>query len=356
MGGALAVKLALDYWPGATHEPGAGRYVREFARALLALEDRPDTTLVEWGRGMRVAGALDSASMPDRARHRRVALPRSWLPRASRFGWGIDRWANSPDLVHAVLLPTTYPKPRRAQLSLAVSAPPSSPAQLEPADLLVCFSEHARRELARSGFDPARILQVPVGSEHFFAASRERGPLPRILALGRIDESRSPLALLAACERLHDAGTPIELTFLGRIGDAYDELRARATRSRISSRVRFDSRPDDAKVRGALASHDVLVQLARDDWTPVTPLEALACGLELVASRLPAYVEALGEHATWVAPAPEAPELADALVRALACCHAPERRSSAAALAARFTWQRNAALTLAGWRSILGLR
>jgi glycosyltransferase involved in cell wall biosynthesis len=78
--------------------------------------------------------------------------------------------------------------------------------------------------------------------------------------------------------------------------------------------------------------------------------------LELVASRLPAYVEALGEHATWVAPAPEAPELADALVRALACCHAPERRSSAAALAARFTWQRNAALTLAGWRSILGLR
>ena len=356
MGGPLSLKLALDYWAGATHEPGAGRYVREFARALLELEDRPETTLIEWGRGARVAGALDGGSLPSSARYRRVALPRSWLPRASRFGWGIERWANSPDLVHAVALPAAFPKPRRARLSLAVSAPPSAPTTLQHADLLVCFSEHARRELEQTGSSPERILQVPVGCEHFVSARSERGPLPRVLALGRVDESRSPLALLAACERLHDAGAQVELTFLGRIGDAYDELRARATRSRISSRVRFDSRPDDAKVRGALASHDVLVQLARDDWTPVTPLEALACGLELVVSRLPAYVEALGEHPTWVAPAPEPPELADALARALACSRDHDRRSSAAALAARFTWQRNAALTLAGWRSILGLR
>lgn len=350
------MKLALDYWPGATHEPGAGRYVREFARALLALEDRPETTLVEWGRGARVDGALDGASMPNGSRHRRVALPRSWLSRASRLGWGIERWASAPDLVHAVALPTAFPKPRRAFLSLAVSAPPSAPSEFQHANFLVCFSEHARRELERTGFDPARILQVPVGCEHFVTARSERGPLPRILALGRIDESRSPLALLAACERLHDAGEPVELTFLGRIGDAYDELRARTTRSRISSRVRFDSRPDDAKVRAALASHDLLVQLTPDDWTPVTPLEALACGLELVVSRLPAYVEALGEHPTWVAPAPQAPELADALARALASARDPARRATAAALAARFTWPRNAALTLAGWRSILGLR
>jgi len=351
------VKLALDHWPGATHEPGAGRYVRELARALVALPDNSlDITLVEWGRGARVHGALDAASLPSHARLRRVALPRSWLAFATRLQLGFERLAPEAELVHAVALPTAFPVPRRARLSLAVSARPASFDALRGASVLVTFSEHARSELARANFDPARTLVVPVGCEHFVAPRTASGSLPRVLALGRIDEDRSPLALLAACERLHDAGKPVELTFLGRVGDAYDELRARTTRSRISSRVRFDSQPDDAKVRAALASHDVLVQLAREDWTPVTPLEGLACGLALVASRLPAYEEALGELPQWVAATPSADELGAAVARALELAHTPSHASAARGHAAEFTWSRNAALTLAGWRSILGLR
>lgn len=351
------MKLALDHWPGATHEPGAGRYMREFARALVALpSDSLDITLVEWGRGARVRGALESEALPAHARLRRVALPRSSLPTATRLQLGFERLAPGAELVHAVALPFEFPAPRRARLSLAVAARPASFDSLRNASVLVTFSEHARSELARANFDPARTLVVPVGCEHFVAPRTARGALPRVLALGRIDEDRSPLTLLAALERLHDAGKPVELTFLGRVGDAYDELRARTARSRISSRVRFDSRPDDAKVRCALASHDVLVQLAREDWTPVTPLEGLACGLELVASRLSAYEEALRALPQWVAATPSADELGSALARALELTHAPSRASAARAHAAEFGWSSNAALTLAGWRSILGLR
>ncbi|MBM3990486.1 MAG: glycosyltransferase [Planctomycetes bacterium] len=351
------MKLALDHWPGATHEPGAGRYMREFARALVALpSDSLDVTLVEWGRGARVRGALASHELPAHARLRRVALPRSSLPTATRLQLGFERLAPGAELVHAVALPAAFPTPRRARLSLAVAARPAELDSLRSASVLVTFSEHARSELAHANFDPARTLVVPVGCEHFVAPRAVRGALPRVLALGRIDEDRSPLALLAALERLHDAGKPAELTFLGRLGDAYDELRARTARSRISSRVRFDSQPDDAKVRGALASHDVLVTLAREDWTPVTPLEGLACGLELVASRLSAYRDALCALPQWVEPSPSAEELASALARAIELTHAPSRASAARARAAEFGWSSNAALTLAGWRSILGLR
>ena len=351
------MKLALDHWPGATHEPGAGRYVREFARALVALpDDSLDITLVEWGRGTRVHGALDASSLPTHARLRRVALPRSWLATATSMQLGFERLAPDAQLVHAVALPSAFPACHRARLSLAVSSRPANFDSLRSASVLVTFSEHARSELARANFDPERTLVVPVGCEHFRAPRTPRGPLPRVLALGRIDEERSPLALLAACERLHDAGRAVELTFLGRVGDAYDELRARTTRSRISSRVRFDSQPDDAKVRAALASHDVLVQLARDDWTPVTPLEGLASGLAIVASRLPAYEEALGQLPQWVAANPSGDELGTAIARALELAHTPAHAGAAGAQASEFTWMRNAALTLAGWRSILGLR
>lgn len=350
------MKLALDHWPGATHEPGAGRYVREFARALVALDDTPDLTLVEWGRGARVRGALEAANLPQSARLRRVALPRSWLGTATRAGLGFERLAPECELIHAVSLPSAFPRPRRAKLSLAVSARPAHLEALRSADVLVTFSAHARSELARANFDPARTLVVPVGCQHFVSPRAARGALPRVLALGRIDEDRSPLALLAACERLHDAGRAVELTFLGRVGDAYDELRARTTRSRISSRVRFDSQPDDAKVRAALASHDVLVQLAHDDWTPVTPLEGLACGLSLVASRLPAYEEALAELPHWVPARPSADELANALASALAQSNDEAFAQRARTHTANWSWERNAALTLAGWRSILGLR
>lgn len=352
------MRLALDYWPGATHEPGVGRYVREFTRALLRLPDAPPTTLLDWGPGQRLESAESASTLPPHARLVRRKLPRSWLERLARLGLAPDRLAGGCDVLHASSIP--FPRPARARSSLALSSPPASPRALEGRDAVITFSTHARRELIeRFGVPHERVFVVPVGCGHFsagFATQRtpaERSTTLRVLALGRIDRSRSPLELLAACERLAAAGQPLELTFLGRVGDAYDELRARATRSPISSRVRFDSTPDDSKTRRALGSHDVLAQLVTDDWTAVTPLEGAACGLAPVASRLPAYEEALGELAQWVEPSPEPAPLADALAAAFASHFDPAQVAARAALASRFTWERNATLTLSALRSIL---
>ncbi|MCY3002436.1 MAG: glycosyltransferase [Planctomycetota bacterium] len=352
------MRLAIDYWPGATHEPGVGRYVREFTRALLRLEDAPTTTLLDWGPGKRLETAENAGSLPARARLVRRKLPRAWLERLAGLGLAPDRLAGGCDVLHASSI--ALPRPARARSSLALSSPPASPHELEGRAAVITFSEHARRELVEHfGVPRERVFVVPVGCGHFSAdlaaqrAPAERSATLRVLALGRIDRSRSPLELLAACERLAAAGQPLELTFLGRVGDAYDELRARATRSPISSRVRFDSTPDDSKTRRALAAHDVLAQLVTDDWTAVTPLEAAACGLAPVAARVPAYEEALGGLAHWVEPSPEPAQLADALAAAFASHSDPAQVAARAALASRFTWERNAALTLAALRSIL---
>lgn len=349
------MRIALDYWPGATHEPGVGRYLREFGRALGALDDGPELALLDWGPGARLASAADPAKLPARVRCKRVKLPRSWLARLLRLGIGFDTLAGACDLVHGALAGEALPV--RAACSLAISAPPRDVRALERYDGLLVFSQHARAELSgRHGMDPARVHVVPVGCEHFAVqriAPSAAQPL-RVLALGRVERSRAPLELLAACERLNAGGLQLELSFLGRAGDAYDELRARATRSRMSSRVRFDSAPDDAKVRAALATCTVLAQLADGDWTAVTPLEALASGAALVATHLPAYVEALGAHARWVDPGCGPEALAAALEAACADSRDLSLRRARAELAARFTWKRNAEGTLAAWRSMLG--
>lgn len=349
------MNVGLDYWPGSVHEPGRGRYLREVVAALARIEDGPRLRLVDWGPGARLAMQPEES---DRLTLRRVLLPRSWLVRAARSELGARALARGCDLVHGCDLRALTG--RRAPAVVAVSEWPQESRDLASAAGIVAFSEHAARRLRdEAGVVPERVHVIPVGCEHFARGMPPPSRDPRrpvALALGRIDHARAPLAILAACERLRDEGVAVELEFLGQRGDAYDELRARVTRSRICAFVRFDSAPTDALVRAALARASALVHLSDGELTPVTPLEALACGVSVVATRAPAFVEALGEHAIWVEPPvddvqPEA--LALAIASALSCASDPAAAERRIRHAARYSWAAHAALTLRAWREIL---
>jgi glycosyltransferase involved in cell wall biosynthesis len=105
-----------------------------------------------------------------------------------------------------------------------------------------------------------------------------------------------------------------------------------------------------------VARASVLVHLSERELSPVTPLEALAAGCAVVASRQPAFEEALGVHARWI-DAPigevEASALADAIAGALRDAGDEQLSRARRALAAEFTWARHARLTLDAWRTIL---
>ncbi|MCC6407228.1 MAG: glycosyltransferase family 1 protein, partial [Planctomycetes bacterium] len=88
--------------------------------------------------------------------------------------------------------------------------------------------------------------------------------------------------------------------------------------------------------------------------TAVTPLEALSLGVGVVATELPPFVEALGEHARYVPRAVEARVLARALADELARTRDPGVRAARRAHAAAFTWDRNARATVDVWRRVLG--
>ncbi len=110
--------------------------------------------------------------------------------------------------------------------------------------------------------------------------------------------------------------------------------------------------PDEAKMPGCVAGSTVLLHLAEDEASPVTPLEAARMGLPLVASALPAFREVFGEKGLWVE-ARDPATVADALEVALIAGSDKQERQARTALAAPFTWEAAARAHGDAWKRML---
>ena len=138
--------------------------------------------------------------------------------------------------------------------------------------------------------------------------------------------------------------------FCGRRGDCADRLSSALRSSPVRAQARWIEEPLESEMPSLLASASVLVQLTREAWTPVTPLEAFAQGVAVVASRLDCFVEALGDQAEYVDADRDAPidqGLDQALERTFAARCNPQADVARRALARSFTWAASARSTLA---------
>jgi glycosyltransferase involved in cell wall biosynthesis len=224
---------------------------------------------------------------------------------------------------------------------------------LERADGVLVFGASAAKRLRdRFGVDPARLRQVAVGCDHArrsAGAAGPREPVPRILALGPVAEHRRPLRLLRAFELLVEEGLHAHLHFVGA-GEA--ELDRALDASKVRLRIARDRRLPEPELWSLVARSSVLVHLVEDAATPVTPLEAFSLGTPVVASRLPAFEEALGGRAELVlnGEIDHAPDvLAEAIERALRSASDPEACAGRERIARGFTWERCARETVELW-------
>lgn len=359
------MRVGIDYWTACTHAPGVGRYVRELVRALALRDDSPELALLDLGPGPRGVPAEDLGLDP---------MPRGWsrltadVPRGvygllGALGLSPDRLQPGLELFHAV--DQRVARSARVPGVLALSEIPlrTAPRGEPPPAALVVFSEAARVPFAEAlGLDVEHVHALPVGCDHWTRACAPRDDLggpSRVVALGRTDAARGAALLFEACEHLLAGGCELELVWCGRAGDQAEILAGRRSRSRFGSRLSWRADEGEAALARTVAEADVLVHLSEREWTPVTPLEGLAAGAALLASRLPAFEEVLGGSAHWVDGSPRewiANELAGALERVLVTARDPRGRAARRAVAAPFTWDRHAALTSALWRRILAAR
>ena len=168
---------------------------------------------------------------------------------------------------------------------------------------LVALDPVARAQAAREGFDPARITTLPVGvlldtfrpglSSSLVGAHRVRGRI--LLYVGRLLEDRGVHCLIDAFARTVGQRPDWSLVLAGE-GHERARLRAHAERLGVGSRVYWLGRPRSEELPGLMGAATLLAVPAKDDSVRGKQIpRAMACGLPVIASRLPRF-EWLVEH------------------------------------------------------------
>jgi len=226
-------------------------------------------------------------------------------------------------------------------------------------------------ELLRLGGRRRRISVVPCGVDlDTFHPDVMPEPRPagryRIVSVGRLVERKGIGNVISAIGLLRAAGGPdAELVVAGgpEVSGLDDDrevqrLRRLAAQAGVADRVEFRGRVGRRELPALLRSADLAVCVPWYEPFGIVPLEAMACGVPVVATAVGGIVDTVVDGQTGRHVPPRRPDLvAEALAALLP--DAGRRRQLGAAAAyrarARYSWDRVAALTLQAYDKLLPL-
>jgi glycosyltransferase involved in cell wall biosynthesis len=217
-----------------------------------------------------------------------------------------------------------------------------------------------------NGVDLARFAPVAVAERH---AIRRRLDLPvdqpLILFVGILSRDKQPHVLFEAwASLLGQRQRPGLLVFVGPTSPRQfeadaglaEEIRVDADRRGLGDRLRFV--PPTPAVHEYFQAADVYVLPSSREGLPIALIEAMACGLPSIASRLPGSTDVVINDGIdgWLVTPGDAAAFAAALDRLLADCELARRIGAAArqTVAQRFGMERVAEAWLAAYQEVLG--
>ena len=203
---------------------------------------------------------------------------------------------------------------------------------------VLTVSERSRADLIRLyELPPGKVVVTPNGVDPVFAPGNPLSIGTYVLAVGAVQPRKNQRAALAAA-----AAVPLPLVIAGPIKDDVLAEELRAAGADLRGYV-----PQEELV-GLYQGAACLVQPSRFEGFGLPVLEAMACGVPVVAVDEPALREVAGDAAVFVGE----DELVEGVARAL-----EERERLVAAGLERveaFSWRTTAERTLAAYREALG--
>jgi len=368
------VRVGLDATPLLGRMTGVGAYTSNLLGALA--DHWPQDELVATAFTWRGRGSL-GAVVPARV----VVRSRPAPARALRATWAsvglppVEALSGWVDVFHATNF--VLPPMRRAagvvtvhDLSFlrypeTVSAASKAYRELVPLSLaraaaVLCPSRAVAEQIQDAyAVPPDRIVVTPLGVDPKWSAAlpptsswRAVWGIPRdyLLAVGTLEPRKNLRALVAAYAGLVAARADVPpLVIAGGAGWG-DELDLRAI---PQGRVILTGHLELPDLRSLVAGATLLAFPSIDEGFGLPPLEALACGVPVVANDLPVTREVLGDQADFC-DAGDPRALAEALLAAL--CDPHGSGDSRRARAAEFTWSRCAEITHAAYLRAVALR
>lgn len=274
----------------------------------------------------------------------------------------------------------------------AADTSPAARAWLEPwvgrtADWIVATCPDEVFELKALGIDPAKVSIAPCGVDlELFngksddgAAARAAydgkaapgsGSRPRkyrILIVGRLVPRKGVDLVIQSLPLLAEAGfDDVELLIVGGSGDALalDEdpevqrLRAIARELGVADQVTMLGQVPRGAMPGIFRSADVVACTPWYEPFGIVPLEAMACGVPVVAAAVGGLRETVVDHRTGLHVPPRDPEAIAAAVQELLAdpvLRAEMGRAGMRRARSRYSWDRVAADTEKAYRSVLAV-
>jgi glycosyltransferase involved in cell wall biosynthesis len=359
------MKIALNGRFLSQRVTGVQRHARELVRALdEILQQDPQA------RDVQFSLLTPSDAEPDlelrRIETRRVGRLRGqlWeqieLPVYSR-GSLLLNLANTaptfgPDQMVMIHDASVFAVPEAYSVSFRVWYRSMLPRWAHRASLVLTNSEFSRTELARwLGISGDKVRVVGGGHEHMLRTPPEEGVLarhglggrPYVLGVSSLSRHKNLEALRAASQLLGSAGCDYVLA-----GPANPRVFGYPLED-APSRVIHLGYVTDGELRALYSHAACLVYPSRYEGFGIPPLEAMACGCPVIASRTASLPEVCGDAALYVDP-DDVRQLA-AAIRRLLCEEGlgDELRRRGREQAKRWSWARSAAGTLAAVREAL---
>lgn len=268
-------------------------------------------------------------------------------PVAGRF----TRVVSIHDLQHRTI-PAAHGRARATGMRVLVGAAARS------ADRIITSSRHTRNEImTRLGITSDTIDVIAHGADGRRAAPTDEaalrarlalGPRPIVMSLAGRRAHKNVHGLLRALARIPHERRPVTVIAGYRVGGDGSDL-ALARRLEVDHDVRFTGWLPDADIEGLFAAATLLVHASLAEGFGLPVIEAMARGVPVACSAIPALTEVAGGAAVFFSPG-EPDSIAAAIQRVLGDDALAERlRRDGATRAARYTWRGAAEATLASY-------
>jgi glycosyltransferase involved in cell wall biosynthesis len=231
------------------------------------------------------------------------------------------------------------------------------PLMARAATMIVTPTEIVRREVHEHFQIPLeRIVAVPEAARSCFrrlnvdetTETRKRLGIREefLLFVGTVEPRKNLMTLLRAFESVSRARQEsLQLVIAGRSGWLVGDLLAEARRSPAAEKIIFTGYLSDEDLCALYSSCAVFVYPSIYEGFGLPPLEAMACGAPVIASRIPSIEEVVGTAARLVVPE-NVVELTAAILELLVSeSLRQELRVAGTARASEVSWSLTASLT-----------